>query len=59
MSDSNLMDSKEAAAFLRLSMSALYSLRTKHGLPFVKLGKKVLFSKESLLAYIAKHEQSV
>lgn len=51
--DSGLLDSKEAAKFLRVSPSMLIMLRKKHKLPFVQLGRKVMFKRESLIEFIA------
>jgi len=48
----DLLTTKEAAAFLRLSPSAIYKLRTEGKIPFVQLGKKVFFKKESLVEYV-------
>ncbi len=50
--DSGLMDSKEAAAFLRVSPSTLAMLRKKHGLPYIQLGRKVMFQRDALVTYL-------
>lgn len=50
--DAGLLDSKEAAAFLRVSPSMLVSLRKKYGLPYIQLGRKVMFKRDALLAYL-------
>jgi len=47
-----LLTTKEAAQFLRLSPSALHKLRKEGELPFVQLGKKVFFKRESLVEYV-------
>lgn len=47
-----LLNSKEAAALLRISPSALVGLRKTGGLPYVRLGKRILFKREALLDYI-------
>ena len=54
---STYMDSQEAADFLRISTTALYNLRRNKGLPFVKLGKKVLYSREQMLEFMKKQTQ--
>jgi excisionase family DNA binding protein len=46
------MDSKEAAAFLRVSPSTLAMLRKKHGLPYIQLGRKVMFQRDALVTYL-------
>ena len=51
-SDLELLTTKEAAQFLRLSPSAIHKLRKEGELPFVQLGKKVFFKKESLVEYV-------
>lgn len=51
--DSGLLDSKEASAFLRVSPSMLVALRKKHGLPYINLGRKVMFQRDALVAYLA------
>lgn len=50
--DLELLTTKEAAQFLRLSPSAIHKLRKEGELPFVQLGKKVFFKKESLVEYV-------
>ena len=54
MSDTELelLTTKEAAQFLRLSPSAIHKLRKEGHIPFVQLGKKVFFKKESLVEYV-------
>jgi len=47
-----LLTTKEAAQFLRLSPSAIHKLRKEGELPFVQLGKKVFFKKETLVEYV-------
>lgn len=56
MSDNEieLLNTKEAAQLLRLSPSAVHKLRKEGHIPFVKLGKKVFFKKESLVDYVNK-----
>ena len=51
MSDEKLLTQKEAMSYLRISLETLAKLR-REGLPFVKLGKKVLFKKSDLDAFI-------
>lgn len=58
MSEVNSQDylsNQEAADYLRISTTALYNLRRKKGLPFIKLGKQVLYSREALKNFIAHH----
>jgi len=46
------LDNQEASEYLRISVTALYNLRRNKGLPFIKLGKKVLYSREALNNFV-------
>jgi len=46
------MDLKSAAKFLHLSCSRLYTLCQQRKMSFIKRGKKLLFTREGLLAYL-------
>lgn len=50
--DAGLLNTKEAAEFLRVSPSTLSVLRKKHGLPYIPLGRKVMFQRDALVAYL-------
>lgn len=50
--DLELLNTKEAAEFLRVSPSAIHKLRKEGQLPFVQLGKKVFFTKKALVEYV-------
>jgi len=52
------LDNQEAAKYLRISVTALYNLRRNKGLPFIKLGKKVLYSREALNTFVNKQTQA-
>lgn len=52
----HLLTVKEAASMLRLSVSALTALRAEGKLPYVRLGKRVLFKRETLLQFINEHQ---
>ncbi len=56
MSTEMLLDTKEAAQLLRISQSAVTNLRKNCGLPYIRLGKRVLFKRDALLAYIDNHQ---
>lgn len=43
-----LLLAKEAAAMLRVSVATLNTLRKEGKVPFVKLGRRVMFRKEAL-----------
>jgi excisionase family DNA binding protein len=49
------LSNQEAADYLRISITALYNLRRKKGLPFIKLGKQVLYSREALKNFVNQH----
>jgi excisionase family DNA binding protein len=52
------LSNQEAADYLRISITALYNLRRKKGLPFIKLGKQVLYSREALKAFVNQHTKT-
>lgn len=52
----HLLTVKEAANVLRLSVSALTALRTAGDLPYVRIGKRVLFKRETLMQFINQHQ---
>lgn len=49
------LSNQEAADYLRISITSLYNLRRNKGLPFIKLGKQVLYSREALRDFVAHH----
>lgn len=51
--ESGLLNNKEAAEFLRVSPSMLVNLRKHHGLPYIQLGRKVMFQRDALVTYLA------
>lgn len=57
-SPQDYLDNQEAAKYLRISVTALYNLRRNKGLPFIKLGKKVLYSREALNTFVQKQTQA-
>jgi excisionase family DNA binding protein len=57
-SPQDYLDNQEAAKYLRISVTALYNLRRNKGLPFIKLGKKVLYSREVLNTFVQKQTQA-
>ena len=48
----NLLTIEEAAKFLNLSISTVYSKVSKGELPHMKKGKRLYFSEEELMTYI-------
>jgi len=55
--DAQLMTVNEAAEFLRCSRSALDNMRKHHGLPYIKLGTRVLYKREALVNFINANEK--
>jgi excisionase family DNA binding protein len=52
-----ILSLKEAAEFLRLSVSKLYQLTSKNEVPFYKQGSRVLFKRSDLLKWLDKFYQ--
>jgi len=59
MEDDGLLTTQEAAKFLRVSLSSLYTMRQEDSLPFVQLGRKVMFRKAALLDYIKDRQRVI
>lgn len=55
--DAQLMTVNEAAEFLRCSRSALDNMRKNHGLPYIKLGTRVLYKRDALVDFINANEK--
>lgn len=53
------LDNQEASKYLRISVTALYNLRRNKGLPFIKLGKKVLYSREALNNFVQAQTKTI
>ena len=51
------LDVHEAAEFLHLAVSTIYSKNSRGELPSMKEGKKLLFLKSDLLEYLKKHKK--
>lgn len=52
--EDNLLNVKEAAAFLDESVATLYGRTCRNQIPFYKRGKKLYFKKAELLAWVEK-----
>jgi excisionase family DNA binding protein len=52
---SNLMKIEEAASYLGLKVSTLYKYTSSRRLPFIKIGARVLWSREILDKIIKDH----
>ena len=48
-----LMTAQEAAELLRIPRSTVYELARNRRIPFVKVGRRTLFARQSLLEWIA------
>ena len=47
----------EAADFLNLSVNTIYGLTSRRAIPFMKTGKKLIFSEKSLIEHIKNTRQ--
>ena len=55
--DFQLLDRKAAASLLNISLRQLMYLKKREdGIPFIRLGGKVLFEKQSLINYVRSRE---
>lgn len=50
-----LLTAEEVAQILRVPRSTIYELARNRRIPFVKVGRRTLFERESLLDWIAAH----
>ncbi len=55
MANKDVLDRAEAMEYLRISRGTLDKLQKSHALPFVKIGKKVLFRKRDIDSFLEKH----
>lgn len=51
------IEAKEAAELLGISTWMVYDLARKHVIPFLKIGRRVLFRRASLIAWLDEQEQ--
>lgn len=49
----SIFDVREAASYLKISMSSLYSLTSKREIPHFKRGKKLYFKQDELVLWIS------
>ena len=55
-----LLSATEACKFLRIkSRGTLYSLIKQQGLPFIKIGRKILFSKKDLINHLKQKTKKI
>jgi excisionase family DNA binding protein len=55
--DSPLLTAEEAALFLRISEPMVYLLVKREGLPVVRVGRRVLFLRESVINWLKQKEE--
>lgn len=55
----NLMNTKETAEYLNVSLSKLYRMVENKELPYIKLGGKYLFRKSSINNYLEEIENAL
>lgn len=56
--EEQFLNTKEAAAFLQISVGKIYQLTMKKAIPFYKPGGKLYFKKSELIEYINKNKQA-
>lgn len=56
--EEQFLNTKEAAAFLQISVGKIYQLTMKKTIPFYKPGGKLYFKKSELIEYINKNKQA-
>lgn len=52
LQEEQFLDMKSAADFLHLSVSRLYTLCQKRNVPYIKMGKRLLFVKADLINFM-------
>ncbi len=50
-----LMTAQEVAEMLRVPRSTVYELARSRRIPFIKVGRRTLFARQTLLEWIATH----
>lgn len=56
--EEQFLNTKEAAAFLQISVGKIYQLTMKKAIPFYKPEGKLYFKKSELIEYINKNKQA-
>ena len=56
--DNDLMTVEEAAQFLRVPISWIYGRTRNEGLPMVRIGKHIRFSRRRLKDWVARQEMN-
>ncbi len=54
--EKSVLDISEAAELLKISKYTLYTMTSKNILPFYKLGRKIFFDRDELIAFITRKE---
>lgn len=57
--NTDFMNLKEAAQFLRVSTSVIYQLNARKKIPCRKIGRKIIFSRSELTAWVMNGGASV
>jgi excisionase family DNA binding protein len=57
LKDEEYLDRKEACKFLRCSLATLHNYQRDGRIPYLKIGRKVLFKKSELLSTLHKNER--
>ena len=53
----DILTTTETAKWLGYSVSKLYRLRTYEGLPYTKVGKKIMYRRKAIEAYLKEREK--
>jgi len=54
----DVLTTKDVAKWLGYSISKLYRLRTYEGLPYTKVGKKIMYRRKAIQAYLNEREKT-
>ena len=54
-----IMNTEETANYLKISMATLYKMIQRNEIPYVRLGSKILFRKNTIDAFLKSKEVNV
>jgi excisionase family DNA binding protein len=55
----DLLDAKEAAAFLRLSTGAVHKMKQSGELKHIRLGRRVFYRRSTLMDFVINREKAI
>ncbi|SOE23173.1 DNA binding domain-containing protein, excisionase family [Spirosomataceae bacterium TFI 002] len=56
--EKKLLSIEEAAVFLGIPQNTIYQFTSKRTIPFIKLGRRLVFDKEELLEWVKQNRKS-